>query len=422
MENIYEYLNSILILLSSKDGFYLLAGCIVLLFLLLSYKLYQYHQRNIRLLAEKLEEMETEKVSIKPPGEEDEDFELLFLEPEFITFEKEPPLVPPAKKEVPPEKIPREKPAPPEKVKPIPEKIPPKTLAEGLKKTQKGFIGRLNSLFSRKKIDDDLLDELEEILFTADIGIRTADILMDDLRENLGRKELQDFSVMQDCLKENIRNLLTVENRPFELNKTPYVIMMVGVNGVGKTTSIGKIASKFNKQGHKVALVAGDTFRAAAVEQLEIWGERVGCKVFKGKNQADPGSVIYDAINSAKSKGIELLLVDTAGRLHTKVNLMEELKKIKRVMNKALPGAPHETMLVLDANTGQNAISQAQMFHESLQVDSIVSTKLDGTAKGGVVIGICNELKIPIKYIGIGERVEDLRTFDHNEFVDALFS
>ncbi|TNF27153.1 MAG: signal recognition particle-docking protein FtsY, partial [Deltaproteobacteria bacterium] len=302
----------------------------------------------------------------------------------------------------------------------------PHTMRDGLGRTRKeGFIARLGGLFSGKAIDQDLIDEIEEVLFTADIGVRTADRLLGSVRESLSKKQLKDeakvWSVLHDeasrILADAAANTKASDPKPGE----PYVTMVLGVNGSGKTTSIGKLAHQLVGQGKKVTLIAGDTFRAAAAEQLEHWGRRVQAKVYRGKEGADPASVVFDGVRGALDEQADHVLVDTAGRLHTQVNLMEELKKVRRVMGNAIPGAPHRVLMVLDATTGQNAINQAKLFKDATDVTGIVLTKLDGTAKGGVVLGVCDELGIPIDFIGIGERVADLRTFDAGEFVDELF-
>ena len=297
-------------------------------------------------------------------------------------------------------------------------------LRQGLSKTRSGFTGRLDRLvLGKKEISDDLLEELEEILFTSDLGVATTQELINLVQESVARKELKSPESLKVALKEHIRSFLDVpemeHNRPSP--GEPLVIMVIGVNGVGKTTTIGKVAHGFKGEGKNVMLVAADTFRAAAIEQLVIWGERVGAEVIKQKDGADPSAVSFDAISSAQSKGTDVVLIDTAGRLHTKVNLMDELKKIQRVVSRKLPGAPHEVWLVLDSTTGQNAISQAEMFNEALGVSGIILTKLDGTAKGGIVIGISNQLGLPIRFIGIGEKIDDLRPFNPPEFINAIF-
>jgi fused signal recognition particle receptor len=284
--------------------------------------------------------------------------------------------------------------------------------------------GRLDTLFfGKKEINEDLLEDLEEILFTSDLGVATTQEILDHVQEAVARKELDDPQKLRDALKTKILDFLQVpdtdQRKPGP--GQPRIIMVIGVNGVGKTTSIGKAAHFFKQDGKQVLLVAADTFRAAAIEQLTIWGERVGAEVIKQKQGSDPSAVVFDAVSAGLSRGVDIVLIDTAGRLHTKTNLMEELEKINRVIGKKQPGAPHEIWLVLDATTGQNAISQAEIFHEALGVTGIILTKLDGTAKGGIVAGISNQLKIPVKFIGIGEKLDDLRPFDPVAFVDAIF-
>jgi len=298
-------------------------------------------------------------------------------------------------------------------------------LKNGLSRTRKTFVHQLDALFlGKKKIDAELLDDLEEILIMADIGANTTQELLEKTREQVRRNELADGQALKKALKEMILDYLCNADRPADHvpAQGPFVVMVLGVNGVGKTTTIGKLAYKFTQAGQKVLLVAADTFRAAASEQLQIWGKRVGVEVVAQQAGADPSSVVFDALDYAKPRNFDVVLVDTAGRLHTKVNLMEELKKIKRVMDKKIPGAPHEILLVLDATTGQNAISQARLFNEAVDVTGLALTKLDGTAKGGIVINICHEFNIPIRFIGIGEQMEDLRDFEPGEFVEALFA
>jgi fused signal recognition particle receptor len=296
-------------------------------------------------------------------------------------------------------------------------------LKKGLATTRGGFIARLAQIFSRKKeIDPALLDEMQAVLITADIGPRTADKLLERLRARLG--QLRDTDAVWAALSEEGRQLVQgTRSGGIAVGEhgRPTTILVVGVNGVGKTTTIGKLASHFKQDGKKVVLAAGDTFRAAAVLQLEVWAKRVGCELVKGKDRADPSSVIFDAVKKAKADGLDVVIADTAGRLHTKSNLMEELKKVVRTAEKALERPVDEILLVLDATTGQNAIQQAQLFKEAIPVSGIVLTKLDGTAKGGVVLGIVDEHRVPVRYIGIGERVEDLREFDPDSFVRALF-
>jgi fused signal recognition particle receptor len=299
-------------------------------------------------------------------------------------------------------------------------------LQDRLAKTRDSMITGLDRLFlGKKEIDAELLDDLEEILITADLGVNTTLDLLDDVRARVSRQELKDPQALKHALKERILTFFDGYEQAADLTMPtvkPFVIMVVGVNGVGKTTTIGKLASKFVQSGNSVLLVAADTFRAAAIDQLKIWGERVGVEVVAKQPGSDPSSVIYDAMDYATPKGFDVIIVDTAGRLHTKVNLMEELKKIKRVIDKKMAGAPHEIMLILDATTGQNSISQAKLFNEAVDITGLTLTKLDGTAKGGIVINICHEMKIPIRFIGIGEKIEDLREFAPHEFIEALFA
>jgi fused signal recognition particle receptor len=300
-----------------------------------------------------------------------------------------------------------------------------KRLRDGLAKTRDSLADRIDGLFmGRKTIDPELLDELEEILITSDLGVHTTQDLLAEVRAELKRRELTDPLVLKKVLKDKIFSYLAEPQKsgmPALPPGTPFIIMVIGVNGVGKTTTIGKIARKFVLAGQTVLLVAADTFRAAAIEQLRIWGQRVNVEVVSQKPGADPSSVVYDALDYARPRNFDVVLIDTAGRLHTKVNLMEELKKIKRVISKKIETAPQEILLVLDATTGQNAVSQAKLFHEAVGITGVALTKLDGTAKGGVVINISHELQVPIRFIGIGEKVEDLRDFEPAEFVEALF-
>ncbi|MDR9502185.1 MAG: signal recognition particle-docking protein FtsY [Desulfurivibrionaceae bacterium] len=301
-----------------------------------------------------------------------------------------------------------------------------KQLTKGLSKTRGTFAKKMDALFLGKKvIDPELLDDLEEILITADLGVETTMELVDDARDKLSRNELTDSQALKAVLKQRITEFLVSSDKPAELvmpAEGPFVIMVVGVNGVGKTTTIGKMAHKFVQAGQKVVLVAGDTFRAAAVEQLKVWGERIDVPVIAQATGADPSSVVFDGLEHALRRNFDVVIIDTAGRLHTKVNLMEELKKIKRVIAKKLPGAPHEIMLVIDATTGQNGMSQAREFSKAVDITGLTLTKLDGTAKGGIVVNICREFDIPIRFIGIGEQVADLRDFDPHEFAEALFA
>ncbi|WP_445375667.1 signal recognition particle-docking protein FtsY [Photorhabdus tasmaniensis] len=296
-------------------------------------------------------------------------------------------------------------------------------LKRSLVKTRQNLGSGFLSLFSGKKIDDDLFDELEEQLLIADVGVDTTRKIIGSLTDHASRKELKDAEALYAKLKEEMSGILAKVDKPLDIEgKAPYVILMVGVNGVGKTTTIGKLARQFQAQGKSVMLAAGDTFRAAAVEQLEVWGERNRIPVVAQHTGADPASVIFDAIQSAKAKGVDVLIADTAGRLQNKSHLMEELKKIVRVMKKLDEDAPHEIMLTLDASTGQNAISQAKLFHEAVGLTGISLTKLDGTAKGGVIFAIADQFEIPIRYIGVGEGIEDLRPFKADDFIEALFA
>jgi fused signal recognition particle receptor len=292
-------------------------------------------------------------------------------------------------------------------------------LKERLSKTRKTFSDGFDRIFAGKqRIDDDLLEELEELLITSDIGVHTAMTLM----EKVSSSKISEVDQVKSFLKDEILAILEPQTVEPEIAlPPPRVVMIVGVNGTGKTTTIGKLAARATASGKKVLIGAADTFRAAAIEQLMIWAERAKADIVKHKEMADPAAVAFDAVEAAKARNADLVLIDTAGRLHTKVNLMEELKKIKRAISKKIPDAPHEILLILDATTGQNALSQAELFNDALDVTGLALTKLDGTAKGGIVISICNALKIPLKYIGIGEKVEDLQKFNAAEFVDALF-
>jgi fused signal recognition particle receptor len=295
-------------------------------------------------------------------------------------------------------------------------------LRKGLAATRGGFMAKLKALFTGKKeIDPAILDQMEEVMITSDVGVKTTQQILERLRDQLKKNELADGDAVWAALRAEATRILSLPAPSVPKSLKPQVVLMVGVNGVGKTTSIGKLATKWNAEGKKVILGAGDTFRAAAVQQLEVWGKRVGADVVKGKEGADPGAVAFEATKKAQDAGADILLVDTAGRLHTKVNLMDEIKKVKRTIDKAFSGAPHETLLVIDATTGQNALQQATLFKEALELTGIILTKLDGTAKGGVVLGVCDELKVPVKYIGLGERAEDLREFVAADFVEALF-
>lgn len=296
-------------------------------------------------------------------------------------------------------------------------------LKEGLMKTRKSITDKIDQvLVSFGKVDEELFDELEEILITSDLGIETTMKVIADLKIKVRDRKIIDPMQVKDILKEELEEILSKGGNELKLDSKPAVIIVIGVNGVGKTTSIGKIANLYKQQGKKVMLAAGDTFRAAAIDQLEIWADRVGVDIITQKEGSDPAAVIFDAVQAAKSRKADLLICDTAGRLHNKKNLMEELKKVSRVLDRELPGSDRETLLVLDATTGQNAISQAKNFSETADITGIVLTKLDGTAKGGIVVAIKSELDIPVKLIGVGEQIDDLQRFDAKEFVDALFS
>ncbi|PEU57739.1 signal recognition particle-docking protein FtsY [Priestia megaterium] len=298
---------------------------------------------------------------------------------------------------------------------------------DGLSKTRNSFSERLNDLVSRyRQVDEEFFEELEEILISADVGVATVLGLIDDLKTEVKRRNIKDPQDVQAVISEKLIDIYeSGEEQIGELNMQQNdltVILFVGVNGVGKTTTIGKIAHKFKQEGKKVVMAAGDTFRAGAIEQLEVWGERVGVDVIKQSAGSDPAAVMYDAVQSAKARKADVLLCDTAGRLQNKVNLMKELEKVKRVIEREIPGAPHEVLLVLDATTGQNALSQAKTFSEATNVTGIVLTKLDGTAKGGIVLAIRNELKLPVKFVGLGEKVDDLQPFDTEQYIYGLFA
>jgi len=295
-------------------------------------------------------------------------------------------------------------------------------LRKGLAASRGGFVARLSALFQGKKeIDPAILEQVEEVMLTSDVGPKTTQVILSRLRGALERNELRDTDAVWAALRAEASRILQIGGGAVRLSAKPTVVLMVGVNGVGKTTTIGKLATRYNAAGKTVLLAAGDTFRAAAVQQLEVWGKRVGSEVVRGKEGADPAAVAFDATNRAKDNGIDLLFIDTAGRLHTKAPLMDEIKKVRKTIAKAMDGAPHETFLVLDATTGQNALQQAALFKDALDLTGIVLTKLDGTAKGGIVLAICDELGVPVRYVGLGERAEDLREFHADEFVEALF-
>ena len=298
-------------------------------------------------------------------------------------------------------------------------------LKKGLSKTHQGFVEKIDRLFLGKKtIDQEVLDELEALLFEADLGVKTTTELIEGVRQGLKRGELKEPDRVKEFIKREISRILQAGEKPLSIDFSrtkPFVFMVVGVNGVGKTTTIGKMAHQYASQKRKVLIGAADTFRAAAVEQLEIWANRVGADFIKQSEGSDPSAVAFDSIKASLSRESDVVFIDTAGRLHTKVNLMEEMKKLKRIVGRECPGAPHEVLLVLDATTGQNAISQAKLFHETIGVTGIALTKLDGTAKGGIIVGITQELNLPIRYIGVGEGIDDLKEFNAAEFVEALF-
>jgi fused signal recognition particle receptor len=296
-------------------------------------------------------------------------------------------------------------------------------LRDGLTRTREAFVEKVDALvLGKKTLDPIFFDDLEEVLVEADLGVPTTLAIIEHLRHELSRDALADGLAVREALERRVAEMLATAEHPLDVTRAkPFVVMVVGVNGVGKTTTIGKLAARYRAEGRSVLVAAGDTFRAAAVEQLEVWGRRAGVDVVKQAMGTDSSAVAFDAVRAARARGVDVLLVDTAGRLHTKVNLMEELKKVRRVIARELPGAPHETLLVLDATNGQNAIEQARLFTSEAGVTGLVLTKVDGTARGGVVIAIANELSLPIRYLGVGEKVDDLRDFEAREFVEALF-
>ena len=296
-------------------------------------------------------------------------------------------------------------------------------LKESLTKTRESFVEKIDQVVTgRKGIDEELYEELEEVLIQADVGVNTAMTLVERVRKGVKARNVQEAYRLKDIFQEELEYLMGEKISPIQLNpEGPTVIMVVGVNGVGKTTTIGKLAHNYKEQGKKVLLAAGDTFRAAAIDQLEIWAQRVGVDIIKHQEGSDPGAVAYDAVHAARSRKADILLIDTAGRLHNKSNLMDELRKVYKVIARELPGAPHEVLLILDATTGQNALNQTKIFSEAVHVTGIALTKLDGTAKGGVVTAIVTEMAIPVKLIGIGEGMDDLKQFNPKDFIDALY-
>ena len=296
-------------------------------------------------------------------------------------------------------------------------------LKAGVEKTRAGLVDRVEDVLSgRKEIDADLLEELEYTLITADLGVKTVEEIIDRIHERIDRKMTSDAAEIKNLIREHLLEVLRGSETPMRRVRTPpAVVMLVGINGAGKTTTVGKMAHRFMGEGRKVLLCAADTFRAAAIEQLDIWGERAGVRVIKQKTGADPSAVVFDGLQAAKSGGVDYVIVDTAGRLHTKENLMSELEKMRRTCARVVPGSPHEVWLVLDATTGQNGLEQARKFTESSGVTGIILTKLDGTAKGGVVVAIARELKLPIRFVGVGEKIDDLLPFEPEKFVESLF-
>ena len=339
-------------------------------------------------------------------------------EPE-TKLEPEPEPEPQPEPELEPEPEPEIEPEPESEPEPEPEKKRG-FLSRRLFRTREKMASFFGHITPGRKIDEDLLEELEEALITADLGMKTTLELIEEIRRQVRRKELTDAEALKAALRKGIAQVLQRAGNPPARDNNPHVIMVVGVNGVGKTTTIGKLANRFQSEGRQVILGAADTFRAAASEQLTIWCQRVGCDIVASQSGSDPSAVAFDAVGAAQSRGKDLVIVDTAGRQHTSVNLMEELKKIYRVLGKKLEGAPHEVLLVLDATTGQNALSQAKMFNQAVPLTGLVLTKLDGTAKGGVVVAIAAEMELPICFVGVGEKIEDLRPFDPAEFAEAI--
>ena len=297
-------------------------------------------------------------------------------------------------------------------------------LKRGLAKTHDNIFAKVDKLvYGKSKVDDDIIDQIEEILLSSDVGVQTTEILIENLKKRVKEEKFERTDELNRILKDELKKVFIeaiASINGFKIEKKPYIVMIVGVNGVGKTTSIGKLAYNFKNAGHSVLIAAADTFRAAANEQLETWAKRAGCEIIQLTQGSDPGAVVYNAISSASANNYDVVLIDTAGRLHTKTNLMEELKKVKRVIQKLLPDAPHEILLVIDATTGQNGVNQAKEFAAAIGLTGLILTKLDGTAKGGIVLRISSELKIPVKYIGVGEQIDDLQIFDKESFVKAL--
>lgn len=295
-------------------------------------------------------------------------------------------------------------------------------LKQGLTKTRDAFSEKVNNVFAAfVKVDEELFEELEEALITADVGVETSMYIIEQLRDRVKKQRIEDADGVKEKLQEVIAEIMAEQDSELDLSGTPAVILVIGVNGVGKTTTIGKLAARFKADGKRVMLAAADTFRAAAIDQLQIWADRSGCEIIKHAEGSDPSAVVFDAVSAAKARGVDVLICDTAGRLHNKKNLMDELGKISRVVEREAPDSAKHVFLVLDATTGQNAISQAKLFGEAASIDGIVLTKLDGTAKGGVVIGICREQSIPVRYVGVGEGMDDMQPFDAADFAKALF-
>ncbi len=317
-----------------------------------------------------------------------------------------------------------EKPEPEAKAEPEPELTWFQRLSNGLAKTRKGFIGKLKKLvLGSTKIDDDLIDEIEETLFEADVGVKTTEEVLNNLRKKVEEEDIKDSNLIYEDLRNQLRSKLAKYTEPPRMNPNGLtVFIIIGVNGVGKTTTIAKLANKYKKEGKKVILAAGDTFRAAAIDQIGIWGERAGVEVVRGQEGGDPGALVFDAIHAAKKREADLLIIDTAGRMHVKANLMAELNKVMKIVQKESDGGPHEIFLVLDSTTGQNAVQQAKQFNEIIKITGLIVTKLDGTAKGGVLFAVEEELNAPVKFIGVGEKMEDLMPFEPEKFLEALFA